>query len=158
MRLKIIILCGIILLAILAVVLLINTHSIDNFDDVIVTVDDELDGELSEKNDLIRVASPTINSIVGNPIIVTGKARGYWFFEGSFPLIVVDWDGLIIGSGYATTDGEWMTEDFVPFSGNVAYELPVDTPYKRGSIILRKDNPSGLPEYDDAIEIPVIFE
>lgn len=111
-----------------------------------------------EKDELIRVSNPTINATVDSPISVTGEARGYWFFEGSFPLVVVDWNGLIIGQGYATADGEWMTEDFVPFIGTVNFDLPEDTPYKRGALILRKDNPSGLPEFDDALEIPILFK
>ena len=28
---------------------------------------------------------------------------------------------------------------------------------KRGSLILKKDNPSGMPEHDDALEIPIFF-
>ncbi len=51
-----------------------------------------------------------------------------------------------------------MTEDFVPFTGTISYDLPADTPYLRGAIIFKKDNPSGLPEHDDAIEIPIQFE
>ncbi len=112
----------------------------------------------NEKSDLIRVASPRTQVAVGNPITVSGEARGYWFFEGSFPLIVVDWDGKIIGEGHATAVGDWMTESFVPFTGTVMYTLPEDTPYTRGAIIFRKDNPSGLPEHDDALEIPISFE
>lgn len=129
-----------------------------DFGEVVQNFEGESDGTLAEKRDLIRASSPAINATVSNPITVSGEARGYWFFEGSFPLVVVDWDGLIIGQGHATAASEWMTEDFVPFTGTVNYELPEDTPYKRGAIILRKDNPSGLPEFDDALEIPVLFE
>ncbi len=67
----------------------------------------------------------------------------------------MDWDGRIIGSGHATADGEWMTTEFVPFTGTVTYTLPLEETNTRGTIILRKDNPSGLPEHDNALEIPV---
>lgn len=129
-----------------------------DFGEVVQGFEGESDGTLAEKRDLIRATSPVINARVSSPITVSGEARGYWFFEGSFPLIVVDWDGRIIGEGHATADGEWTTKDFVPFTGTVNYELPEDTPYKRGALILRKDNPSDLPEFDDALEIPVLFE
>ena len=112
----------------------------------------------SDKSDLIVVTTPKNSSTVSSPIKVEGQARGIWFFEGSFPIIVVDWDGRIIGEGYAQATNDWMTEDFVPFTGVIRYSLPTDTLYKRGAIIFKKDNPSGLPKYDDAIEIPVIFE
>ena len=108
-------------------------------------------------DDLIIIDSPTPNQQVISPIIVTGKARGNWFFEASFPIVVTNWDGLIIGQGIATAQGEWMTAEFVPFSASITYTLPTDTPYNRGTLILKKDNPSGLPEHDDAREIPIIF-
>lgn len=108
--------------------------------------------------DLVLVTNPEPNTVVDNPITITGEARGYWFFEASFPIVVTDWKGLIIGEGYATADSDWMTEDYVPFTATVSYDLPADTPYMRGYLILMKDNPSGLPEHDAAIDIPILFE
>ena len=109
-------------------------------------------------DDLIVIDSPKANETVHSPIMVTGRARGGWYFEATFPIVVVDWDGRIIGEGYATAEGDWMTNDFVPFTATVTYTLPPDTPYKRGALILQKSNPSGLPEHDDAREIPILFE
>ena len=72
------------------------------------------------------------------------------------PIVVVDWDGRIIGEGYAEALGEWMTEEFVPFAGTVTFDVP---DYKeRGAVIFQKNNPSGLPEHDGALEIPVTFK
>lgn len=117
------------------------------------------DGAAEQANipDLITVATPLPNEVVGSPITVSGAARGYWFFEGSFPVVVTDWNGLIIGEGYAEAQSEWMTEEYVPFVGMVSYDLPHDTPYKRGTVILMKANPSGLPENDNAIEFQITF-
>ncbi len=112
---------------------------------------------MAVKEGLIRVTSPTIGSTISSPVTISGEAKGYWFFEASFPITVVDWDGLIIGEGVAIANGEWMTENFVPFTATITYNLPRDTPYRRGALILQKDNPSGLPENDDALEIPVNF-
>ncbi len=93
-------------------------------------------------------------------LVVRGMARGTWYFEASFPITVVNWDGLIIGEGYATAQGEWMTEEFVPFEGTIKLEEAAltNSPSMRGAIIFHKDNPSGLPEHDDALEIPVTFD
>lgn len=93
---------------------------------------------------------------ISSPLVVTGRARGYWFFEASFPVVLTDWDGKIIADGYATAEGEWMTEDFVPFYFTLTFDKPAYG--ERGTLILRKDNPSGLPEHDAAVEIPVRFE
>jgi len=130
----------------------------NSFGEVVQDFEGESVSNAKEKINLIRVSEPTEGSTVGSPFLVSGEARGYWFFEASFPITVVNWDGLIIGQGYATADGDWMTEEFVPFSGTIEYNLPPDTPYKHGSIIFHKDNPSGLPEHDDAMEMPVMLE
>lgn len=108
--------------------------------------------------ELIEIDAPQSGVQVQNPITLSGRARGYWFFEASAPVVVVDWDGRIIGEGYVTADGEWMTEDLVPFSGEVSYDLPVDSYSASGTVIFRRDNPSGLPENDAAVEVPVVLQ
>ncbi len=107
--------------------------------------------------DVLSLASPLPHTSVSSPLVVSGEARGPWFFEASFPVVLADWDGKIIAQGIARAQGEWMTEEFVPFEATLTYTLPVDIPYRRGTLILKKDNPSGLPEHDDAFEIPVTF-
>ncbi len=107
---------------------------------------------------MIVIDTPKPQETVSSPITISGKARGNWFFEASFPITVVNWDGLIIGQGIATAQGEWMTSEFVPFTARISYTLPPETPYNRGALILKKDNPSGLPEHDDSREIPIIFD
>ena len=113
-------------------------------------------GNELEKTDLIRVDYPRPNQEIESPFIVKGEARGYWFFEADFPVVLTDWDGLIIAQAIAQAKGEWMTEDFVQFEAQLEFEKPEYS--SRGTLILRKDNPSGLPEHDDALEIPVIFK
>lgn len=114
--------------------------------------------EVPATDAMIVVDTPTPNQTVSSPITVSGKARGNWFFEASFPIVVTNWDGLIIGEGIATAQGDWMTTEFVPFTAMISYTLPEGTPYNRGTLILKKDNPSGLPEHDDAREIPVVLQ
>jgi hypothetical protein len=104
---------------------------------------------------LIQVTSPQPEEVAGIPLELSGKARGYWFFEATAPVVVTNWDGLIIGEGYITADGDWMTEEYVPFSGTVSYSLPADSYSATGTIIFQRANPSGLPENDDAFEIRV---
>jgi hypothetical protein len=111
---------------------------------------------LPSKDDLIVVESLVPNAEISSPLTITGKARGTWFFEASFPIIIADWDGIIIGSGYATANEDWMTEEYIPFSATIEFTKPSGK--NNGFLILRKDNPSGLPENDNALEIPVIFK
>ncbi|MBD3311771.1 MAG: hypothetical protein GF349_04765 [Candidatus Magasanikbacteria bacterium] len=113
-------------------------------------------GNELEKEDLIRLDKPRPNQGVDSPLSISGEARGTWFFEGSFPVVLTDWDGRIIAESFATTSADWMTEDFIPFTAVLEFEKP--DLYDYGSLILQKDNPSGLPENDDALEIPIKFE
>jgi len=110
-----------------------------------------------DTHELIVLEYPEENAVVSSPITFTGQARGNWYFEATFPIVIVNWNGLIIGEGYATADGDWMTTEFVPFAATVSYDIDPETPYDRGAVILQKSNASGLPEFDDAIEIPVRF-
>ena len=106
-------------------------------------------------NNLIHVSYPKPNDKIVSPLVVTGEARGGWFFEGSFPVILTDWDGKIIAQGIAQAQGEWMTANFVPFTVSLDFTKP--SYGTTGSLILKKDNPSDLRQFDDSIEIPVKF-
>lgn len=112
--------------------------------------------EANKMRDKIRVSFPQVSDRISSPLVVTGEARGTWFFEASFPVTLTNWDGLIIAEGYAQAEGEWMTEDFVPFKATLNFTKP--SYGERGFLILQKDNPSGLPQNDAALEIPIYFK
>lgn len=104
----------------------------------------------------IRLTSPLPNQEITSPITITGQARGGWFFESTFPIMLTDWNGKIVAQGIAEAQGDWMTENFVPFKATINFTKPE---YKNnGILILKKDNPSGLPEFDQSIEIPITFK
>jgi len=111
--------------------------------------------------DLITLTTPTPNSVVTNPLLISGSARGSWYFEASFPVVLTDWDGKIIAEGHAEAQSDWMTTYFVSFIATLEFSSPYPEGgqefMKKGYLILRKDNPSGLPENDDALEIPIRF-
>ncbi len=125
------------------------------------TVPADVQEHIDAKANIIKVSSPAGMSLVTSPLKLAGEARGGWFFEAVAPVAVVNWDGLIIAEGYVTATGEWMTPEFVPFIGELTFVSPYkdgDPDFmKRGTIIFQKDNPSGLPENDDAVEIPILF-
>jgi len=116
-------------------------------------------GNELEKMDLIRIDAPRPNQTIKSPLNIEGQARGMWFFEGDFPVILTDWDGKIIAEGFATASENAMTEEFVPFSAVLEFETTESMEYKNnGTLILRKDNPSDRPDLDDALEVPIFFE
>lgn len=114
-------------------------------------------GNVLEKINLIKLENPLPNQIIISPLSIKGSARGSWFFEASFPVFLVDWDGRIISQGIANAKSDWMTNEFVPFEATLNFILDKNVYSNRGALILKKDNPSGLPKNDDALEIPIVF-
>ena len=107
------------------------------------------------KNDLIFLDSPLPRANISSPLTIKGRARGTWFFEGDFPVILLDAQYKKIAESYATAKDEWMTEDFVDFEGTLKFKGSVSG--QKGTLILRKDNPTGLTKFDNFLAIPVNF-
>ena len=108
------------------------------------------------EKDLIVVDTPQPGERISSPLKVTGRARGTWFFEGDFPVILHNAKNTIIAQGYCTAKGNWMTEQFIPFEGMLVYEKKESI--ERGFLVFKKDNPTGNTLFDDSISIPVILE
>ncbi|HAO64538.1 TPA: hypothetical protein DCQ44_00985 [Candidatus Taylorbacteria bacterium] len=105
-------------------------------------------------SDLIHVTTPLPDVLVQSPFVVTGEARGPWYFEASFPVKVYDSNGKELGSVAAQAKGNWTTNDFVPFEASLTFSAPTT---EKGTIVFQKDNPSGLPANDQSVSIPVFF-
>lgn len=91
---------------------------------------------------------------VSSPLKISGKALGSWYFEGQFIIAVVSESGEELGQGTAKALGEWMQTGYVPFQAEVKFDKQSA---QEGYIEFRKDNPSGLPENDSKIRVPVKF-
>lgn len=96
------------------------------------------------------------NQQVSNPIKIEGKARGSWFFEAVFPIQLIDDNGNIIASTQAHAESDWATSSFVNFTAIIDYIKSTST--KHALIVLSNDNPSGNPDFDQSIFIPVILK
>ena len=106
------------------------------------------------KEDLIIVKSPMAYEKISSPLVVTGKARGTWYFEASFPVRLIDENGKELAVVPAQAKTDWMTTDFVEFSVVLNFSNPAT---QKGYIVLERDNPSGLPENADELKIPILF-
>ncbi|MFH0779684.1 MAG: Gmad2 immunoglobulin-like domain-containing protein [Parcubacteria group bacterium] len=104
---------------------------------------------------LIGVSSLKADDAVKSPLEIFGQARGNWYFEASFPVKIFDANGVLLGSTPAQAQGDWMTTNFVPFKATLKFPQPLTS---TGKIIFEKDNPSGLPQNADKLEMPVRFE
>lgn len=113
----------------------------------------DIGNELNYSDEFL-ISTPRPNQKIDSPLKVVGQATGTWYFEGSFSGELFDADKVLLGSVILTAEGEWMTEDFVPFKGTLEYKKPsTDT----GTFIIKNANPSGLSENQKEIIIPVTF-
>jgi len=112
-------------------------------------------GNELEKLNLIQTSNPRPGQTIESPLTIDGEARGFWYFEASFPARLLDGNGKELAVAPITAQGEWMTEEFVPFKGTLAFPTPTT---KHGTLVLQKDNPSGLPEHADELRIPIVFK
>src|SRR3989344_39825 len=149
-KLKIII--SILLLLVIGYTIVTSTKKIS--EEEIKTIEEKVTYDRAS-TDLITVELPFLGAVTGKEFSVIGKARGMWFFEASFPIDVLDKDEKILVQTFATAQGEWMTENFVSFKGEVKVPASYIGP---ATLVLKKDNASGLPEHDAHISFPFIIE
>ena len=105
--------------------------------------------------DLIVVELPYPGAVTGKDFSVIGKARGNWFFEASFPVEVLDKNGKRLTTAIAEAQGDWMTTEFVPFKADVKAPSSYIGP---ATLVLHKDNPSGLPKNEASVSFPITIE
>lgn len=110
--------------------------------------------EENKETSEVIVFSPQQNQVIKSPLSIEGKARGYWFFEASFPIRLLDKDGKEIAITVAQAQSDWMTTDFVPFKAELSFNSKATA---SGNLVFEKDNPSDLPENAKHINIPVII-
>lgn len=108
-----------------------------------------------EKPNLIKVNNLYENQLINSPLELQGEARGFWFFEASFPIRLLDGNGKEIAVAVAQAQSEWMTGDFVPFLARLEFTAPA-TDF--GTLVFEKDNPSGLPENADELRVSIRFK
>ncbi len=102
----------------------------------------------------IMVFSPAKNSTVSSPVVVIGEVPGNWSFEAEFPIKLIDSSGAIVSQTPAHLIGNWQTSALVPFSAQLTY---TGNTSGTGSLVLQKDNPSGLTKNEDSLTIPIKF-
>ena len=107
------------------------------------------------ENENIKITSPLPNALIADSFDIAGEARGTWFFEASFPVFLFDANGEQVAWTTIHADSDWMTTDFVPFHTTLEFD-DVETP--TGVLVFKKDNPSGLPQNDAEVRVPVRFK
>lgn len=110
---------------------------------------------VSDVSSQVDITNPLPNSEIKSPVVITGRLRGSWFFEATAGVAVLDSNKQVITVNPIMATTDWMTSDWVTFSGTTSYPLA----YKgqSGYIQISNDNPSGLPENSKTYLIPVLF-
>jgi len=104
----------------------------------------------------IIVYYPRPNNVIEESFVVTGEARGTWFYEGTLPIKLIAEDETVLYDDLIITDVYWMTEDFVPFEIPIQFEKG---DYTKGNLIIERDIPSVESGLDsEFLEIPVTFK
>lgn len=110
--------------------------------------------EPASLDDLITVSSPLPGALVSSPLTLSGQARGSWYFEASAPVKILDSNGNTLAQAPLKAEGDWMTADYVPFTGVLSFPSPETA---TGTLVLMNDNPSGDPARQKELRIPVRF-
>lgn len=104
----------------------------------------------------IVVIEPLTENI-SNSFYIYGKAKGNWFFEAEFPVQLYNQDNELIAQTNLRAMGDWMSSDFVYFSGSMEFNLDKELLGQKGYLRFFSANPSGLIENQKVFEIPVKF-
>ncbi len=102
----------------------------------------------------VVVTSPKAGATVASTFTVSGKARGTWYFEASFPLEVLDANGKSLMQAPVQAKSDWMTTEFVLFS----QEVTIAGYHGKATLVLKNDNPSGDPEKDASVSVPIVIQ
>lgn len=134
-----------------------QTSDGQNFTDNTSTTDPGNSQELlmiSSYADKIKIDNLPPGTVITSPLKITGQARGNWFFEASFPIVLKDIHGKELAYTVAHATKDWMSTDFVPFEATLNFTA---NPNTEAVLVFKKDNPSDLPASDDQLPISVII-
>lgn len=93
------------------------------------------------------------NTIVTSPFEIKGYAPGSWFFEGQLLGEIKTASNETLATFPLQAQGGWMTTDPVLFTGKAAFM--VENADASIYLIIKNDNPSGLPENEKSAAFPL---
>ena len=114
----------------------------------------EAEKSSEEISELIQINTPKVGAVIESPLQLSGKAKGYWFFEADAPVKLLDENEELISETYIQAIDDWMTQDWVNFEGNFQFEI---TSQESGFLVFERANPSGLQENENQYKFPVRF-
>ncbi|MBT4385057.1 hypothetical protein HOD30_04910 [Candidatus Peregrinibacteria bacterium] len=107
-----------------------------------------------EVDNEVNVSVPASGAEVSSPFLVSGTAPGFWYIEAQIILELRDADGKMLDYKSVMTYDDWMIEEAVSFDGELSFEVSETT---NATIVVRRENVSGLPEHEMSFEMPVVL-
>lgn len=104
----------------------------------------------------VVLQNPNVTEAISPPLRIAGLAPGNWFFEGQIQGDIISESGELLDTFPLMAVGNWMTEDHVEFEGEADFNIPLDD--KTVQLIIKNDNPSGLPENEKSQMFELILE
>jgi Immunoglobulin-like domain of bacterial spore germination len=103
----------------------------------------------------VAISLPHAGDLVTSPAAIEGTVvGGGWFFEGSFPVTVIDADGAVLGQASAQALGDWTSTGTVPFAASIPFTTPRSA---TGTLFFAKYNASGNPKNVGSFSMEVRF-
>jgi hypothetical protein len=103
----------------------------------------------------VIISSPLPNATVAKTFTVSGSTPNNWYFEASFPIEVRDIKGKLITQSHAQAQSDWTVEGPVAFTASITIPNNYSGP---ANLMLMRDNPSGLPQNNAEMIIPITID
>ncbi len=102
------------------------------------------------------VTDVTVRMLSKTSLQISGSMSNTWYFEATFPVELLDATSAVIARAPAQAKTDWTLPGLVPFL--VTLSFPPQPAGSSGTVIFKKDNPSGDPSRDDSVSAPVVFQ
>jgi hypothetical protein len=149
----------IITIVVIALIGLINNREKETIQPVITdetTTEQEIETPVNPATFSVTINQ---NDIVTANQEITGSVPGFWFFEGDFPVSLVDTNDNVFATVIATSPEDWMTANIIPFTVTTPATLSYTGP---GKIIFTRNDPSdgesSIPASETTATVFVTFQ
>lgn len=102
----------------------------------------------------LQVLAPRVGDLVRSPLTVTGSAPSDWYFEGEFPIRLLDSRGTVLGKSLARAQRGWTRAGAVPFIAHFTFRRARAS---EGVLVLEKEILTGRRVNPVLWRIPVRF-
>ena len=105
----------------------------------------QVSGQTTRDSRMTTLTKPSAGELAKSPLAVQGTMPGNWYFEATAQVVLMDGNNKVLAVAPVQAAGDWMTASSVAFTATLTFDAPATA---TGTLVLKNDNPSGLPEND----------